>query len=66
MLAGTGVDASSEYIEEAIDRQDSLFSILRLLCLQSATSSIKASKLEKIRKEILQVKKKKNPNIVFI
>jgi len=54
LLAGSGIDSSNEYIDESIDRQENLINVLRLICLQSATSTIKSSRLEKIKKEIIQ------------
>ena len=48
-------DEPSKYIEEAIDRQESLLTVLRLFCLQSLTLGIKASRFEQLKREILQV-----------
>eukprot|EP01103_Thecamoeba_quadrilineata_P002908 TRINITY_DN12756_c0_g1_i1.p1 TRINITY_DN12756_c0_g1~~TRINITY_DN12756_c0_g1_i1.p1 ORF type:complete len:645 (-),score=157.59 TRINITY_DN12756_c0_g1_i1:935-2845(-) len=55
LLAGSDVELSSEYIEEAIYRQEPLVKVLRLLILQSVTNSgIKPKTLEFLKREIVQ------------
>jgi len=50
-----GEDASTDYIEELINKQEPLEKVLRLICLQSLTQNgLKTKVLEFYKKEILQ------------
>lgn len=52
LVAGQG--SALSYIEESINKQDSILKVLRLLVLQSLTSGIKSKAYNFFRKEILQ------------
>lgn len=55
LLAGLEPDATMEYIEECINRQEPVVKVLRLLCLYSLTNNgIKEKTYNFIRRELLQ------------
>lgn len=55
LLAGLETEATMEYIEECINRQEPIVKVLRLLCLFSLTNNgIKEKAFNFIRREILQ------------
>lgn len=54
-MAGLETEATMEYIEECINRQEPIVKVLRLLCLFSLTNNgIKDKAFNFIRREILQ------------
>lgn len=55
MLAGVDYEAALEYIQEAINKQESVVKVFRLLCLYSLTNNgLKEKEYNFIRREILQ------------
>jgi len=55
MLAGVEPETALEYIQESINKQDSIVKVLRLLCLYSLTNNgLREKDYNLIRREILQ------------
>jgi len=56
LVSGIEANVNHEYIEELINRQESILKVLRLLCLYSQVSNgLKQKVLDTFKREILQV-----------